>query len=208
MSLKQISSLTTIKQPAKNSHHLTEPTDTGVQITLSTQQREAGVQRMLEVNNPARVDKLLHTSLESITGYRVVEISRSSFKDDGVDIIVSGYRIECDSLEAINKAITTVMSALVPMPEPMLIDELTLLAALVVKPAGESSDDHAMRIQAIANELSVYPADIVKYAIKQVAQTTTFWPAYAEFHKHIRWRLRRRELMLNALERKKVELTA
>ena len=100
------------------------------------------------------------------------------------------------------------MQAMVPMPKEMLVDDLTLLAALVVKPAGESSDDHAMRIQAIANELSVYPADIVKYAIKQVSETTTFWPSYSEFHKHIKWRLRRRELMLSSLQQKKLDLTA
>ena len=208
MSLKQISSLTTIKQQAKSLRPSTEPTDTGVQITLSGEQTQAGLDRMQQVNNPAKVDKLLLTSLECTTGCKVVEISRSSFKDDGVDIIVSGYRIESTSLDAINKCIATVMQAMVPMPKEMLVDDLTLLAALVVKPAGESSDDHAMRIQAIANELSAYPADIVKYAIKQVSETTTFWPSYSEFHKHIKWRLRRRELMLSSLQQKKLDLTA
>lgn len=87
-----------------------------------------------------------------------------------------------------------------------IVDQLALLAALVVKPAGESVEDYTFRMKAIANQLAEFPADIVAYAIKQVSKDNTFWPAYAEFYKHIDWRLHKRKMLLKAVRLRREKL--
>ena len=47
-----------------------------------------------------------------------------------------------------------------------------------------------------------YPADIVNKAIQNVSRETTFWPAYAEFYKHIGWKIKKRMKLLEALTAK------
>ncbi len=84
--------------------------------------------------------------------------------------------------------------------------DLRVLAALVVKPSGESVDDYTFRMNAIAMQLTEYPADIVVHAIKEVSKTATFWPAYSEFYKHIDWRLHKRKLLLRAIEQQRRKL--
>tara|TARA_R110000796_G_scaffold252345_1_gene386188 strand:+ start:4322 stop:4786 length:465 start_codon:yes stop_codon:yes gene_type:complete len=154
------------------------------------------------------VDKKLVTSLESITGYRITELTDVRYGKGGADIITKGYRVQIDSVSDAYKAIRAVECSLATMSADAIKDQLAMLATLVVKPSGESPEDHEIRINSLAYQLMEYPADIVVFAIKKVSQTCRFWPSYAEFHQHIEWRIKKRKMLLNALTKKLVDLTA
>jgi hypothetical protein len=208
MTLKAISSVTTINPKARPSSTSTKPTETGYAIQLSSEQRKQSAARLLEINDPLVVDKRLVTSVESILGYRVNEISRTRFTDHGADIMVSGFKVEADTVEQVEQAIRAVLSSMAPLGVEAIESQLALLATLVVKPTGETPEDHSLRMRSLAMQLSDYPADIVQRAIKRVSETAKFWPSYAEFYEHIGWRVRKRQLLLDALERKRVDITA
>ena len=208
MSLKPISSVTTINQKAQPLSTATKPTETGYAIQLSSEQQKQSAARLLEIEDPAIVDRRLVTSVESMLGYKVNEISRTKFTDYGTDIIVSGFKIEADTVEQVEQAIKAVLSSMASLSVEAIESQLALLATLVVKPTGETADDHSVRMRGLAIQLSEYPADIVQRAIKRVSQTSKFWPSYAEFYEHIGWRVRKRQLLLDALHNKRIDLTA
>lgn len=208
MTLKPISSVTTINPKAQHSSTSTKPTETGYEIQLSSEQQEQSVARLLEINDPQQVDKRLVTSVESILGYKVNEISRTRFTDHGADILVSGFRVEADNVEEVEQAIRAVLASMTPLSVEAIESQLALLATLVVKPTGETPEDHTVRMRGLAMQLSDYPADIVQRAIKRVSETAKFWPSYSEFYEHIDWRVRKRQLLLDALQKKRIDLTA
>jgi len=208
MSMKQISSVVTMPAKAADSSALTSLTEAGVAAPLSGEQMDQGRDRLLTINNPSEADKRLVTSLESYLGFPVRQISRTRFLESSVEIIVKGYEITTKDIEGLNRAIIAAQKALTPFTAQQLEEQLTAVAALVVKPSNESSQDHAMRIKATAIKLQDYPADIVKYALERVVESSTFWPSYAEIYKHIEWRVRNRNLLLDALLKKRVALTA
>ena len=150
------------------------------------------------------MDKSLVSSLESLTGYPVIEDTRVRYRTHGADIEVMGYSIKVDDEVTCDKAIDAVQSSLVPMPVDDIKKQLVILSTLVVKPSGEGAGDMTVRINAISNQLMEFPADIVNTAIQKVSRETTFWPAYAEFYKHIGWRLKKRIKLLEALTAKKL----
>jgi len=207
MTMKHIGSVITTSAKDRSLPTSIPPTETGVAIQLSTAKKERAVARLLEVGNPNTIDKNLVSSLESITGYPVIEKTKVKFiGQSDCDIITTGFKIKIDDLETCNRCLEAVQSSLLPMPMSQIKEQLTLLTTLVVKPAGENGTDVAIRIKAIANQLSEYPADIVQTAIANVAKTTTFWPAFAEFYKHIAWRLSKRQRLLEEITNKKLAL--
>lgn len=204
MAMKQLgSAITTLgkNQPLQTS---TLHTESGAVTQLSSEKKTKAVVRLLEVNDPNQVDKSLISSLELLTGYPVIEDTRVRYKTHGADIQVMGYSIQVDNEQICDRAIEAVQSSLVPMPIDHIKKQLVILSTLVVKPSGESAGDMSVRINAISNQLVDYPADIVNKAIQNVSQDTTFWPAYAEFYKHISWRLKRRIKLLETLTSKKL----
>jgi len=204
MTMKQIgSAITTLGKgvplPTSTLH-----TENGAVTQLSSEKKTKAIARMLQINDPNQVDKNLVSSLESLTGYPVTEDSRVLYKSHGVDIQIRGYSIRVDDEATCDKAIEAVQSSLVPLPVDDIKKQLVLLSALVVKPSGETSVDVSVRINAISNQLMDFPADIVNTAIQNVSRETTFWPAYAEFYKHIGWKLKKRMKLLEALTAKKL----
>ncbi len=208
MSMKQISSVVTTPVKQTNSQVSTLLIEAGVAAPLSGEQRKAGVTRLLQVKDPARVDKNLVTSLESYLGFPVRQISRTAFRETTVDIIVKGYEITTKDMDGLNRAIVATQMALSPFDKEEVGKHLAVLATLLVKPAGENAEDQSIRIKSLAVKLSEFPADIVAYALDRVVERSTFWPSYAEIYKHIEWRVRNRNLLLDALLKKRVELTA
>ena len=152
------------------------------------------------------VDKRLVSSLNSLTNNGIKQDSYVRYGHSGADIIIRGYHITCSSTEDIDKCIEAVQCSLATPSTEQIESQLEMLAALVVKPSGETAKDLTHRINAIARQLSNYPADIVLTAIEKVAKTSTFWPSFAEFEKHINWRIKKREMLLKALTSKKLAL--
>lgn len=207
MTMKQIGSVITTSAKGRSLPASTLPTETGVAIQLSTEKKQKAAARLMQVASPSTIDKSLVSSLESITGYRVNELTNVRYlKDNKCDIITTGFDIVIDDIETCDRCLEAVQSSLVPMPDEMIKRQLQMLVALVVKPSGESADDVAFRINVMAKQLGEYPADIVLCAIENVVKESTFWPAFAEFWKHIGWRLKKRERLLETLTNKKLAL--
>ena len=204
MSMKHIGSAITMSGKGRASLASTSPTENGALTPLSSEKKTKAVARMLQVNDPNQVDKSLISSLESLTGYPVIENSRVLYKSHGIDIDIRGYSIKVDDEVVCDKAIEAVQSSLVPMPVDDIKKQLIVLSTLVVKPSGEGAADMSVRINSISNQLMEFPADIVNKAIQNVSRETTFWPAYAEFYKHIGFKLKKRLKLLEALTAKKL----
>lgn len=155
------------------------------------------------------VDKNLVTSLASLPGLTISPVERTRFpRDADVQITLLRYDIKCDDESSLDRALNAVQASLTPLTPDDIGKQLTMLATLVVKPSGETAEDQTIRIKSLTSQLIKYPADIVLYAVQKVAETCTFWPAYAEFHKHISWRVEKRSKLMDALVSKKVALTA
>jgi len=200
MSLKQINLSTTISAKATSLPTSKELIATGVGNLLSTQKREKAAVRLMDISNPHKVDQSLLSSLESLTGYPVNEITSCKYNDNrGVDILTKEFQLKFDSIEIAEKAVEIVACSFVPMPKADLQKKLAVLATLVVKPAGETAKDLALRMESLALQLGDYPADIVSKAIDEVKNTATFWPSYSEFYKHISWRMKRRERLYDSV---------
>ena len=208
MTMKQLDSVTTTFQKATSLSTSTEPIDSGVGTALTTAQQKRSVEKLLEINNPTEVDNKLVTSLESITGYKVIELTNTRFGSHGAEFYTRGFNITVNTIDDAYKAIRAVECSLATMSPDAIKDQLALLATLVVKPSGETPEDHELRINSLAYQLMEYPADIVVFAIKKVSETCRFWPSYAEFHQHIEWRVKKRKMLLNTLTKKLVDLTA
>lgn len=207
MSMKHLASAITISPRATSLPASTKPTGTGVEIQLSIAEQEQAIALLVSAADPLAVDKRLITSLELLTGFRVEPIQRTRYlKDETVDIQLQGYKIRCDDKDKCIQAIKKIKQSLTPLPAEEIAQRLTVLAALVVKPTGESSSDHKIRIKAITSQLVSFPADIVIRAIDNVGKATTFWPAYAEFHKHIEYKLKTRYKLLEAFEKQLLTL--
>jgi len=56
-------------------------------------------------------------------------------------------------------------------------------------------------VRAYCDELQRFPADIVLYVLRSIADTSPWFPAWADLHQELRWRTEKRSLMLDALER-------
>lgn len=204
MPMKRLGSVTTTLGKGQHLQTSHSHTDDGVLTPLNSAKKTQAVARLLEVNDPHLLDKKLVSSLESLTGYPVIEDSVVRYRAHGADIEVRGYQIKCDTEQQCDRAIEAVQASLEPMPVDDIKKQLVILSTLVVKPSGESAGDMSVRINAISNQLMEYPADIVNKAIQVVSRETTFWPAYAEFYKHIGWKLRKRMKLLEALTAKKL----
>lgn len=209
MTLKQISSAITTSQKVTPSKDLTSLIESGVVKPLSGEQQTRAVARLLEVKDPAQVDRNLVTSLTSLKGLTIKPVETTRFPKDG-DVQITLHRFDVDVTDesALDRALIAVQSSLTPLTAKEVGKQLTMLATLVVKPSGETASDQAIRIKSMTAQLIKYPADIVLYAVQKVGESCTFWPAYAEFHKHIEWRMTKRKKLMEALVAKKVALTA
>tara|TARA_R110002153_G_scaffold46730_2_gene131913 strand:+ start:61 stop:699 length:639 start_codon:yes stop_codon:yes gene_type:complete len=207
MTMKRISSLTSILPKVRNSKTSIEPIGSGVTIELSGTQKDQAVARLLKVGQPTTIDASLLSLVESITKYKVNVNELNRYPANGGFVtILKGFDIEADTVEDVDKCILAVTQAQLPMSYPMLRERLAVLATLVIKPSGEGEEDIDVRMKSLAQKLMEFPADIASYAITQVERTQKFWPSFAEFYTHIGWRLTHREYLLRDLNKKRIDL--
>ena len=114
--------------------------ENGALTPLSSEKKTKAVARLLKVNDPHQVDKSLVSSLESLTGYPVIENSRVLYKSHGADIDIRGYSIKVDDEATCDKAIEgAVITCAYALDD--IKKQLVILSTLVVKPSGESAGD-------------------------------------------------------------------
>tara|TARA_Y100001972_G_C7564233_1_gene283325 strand:- start:193 stop:831 length:639 start_codon:yes stop_codon:yes gene_type:complete len=209
MTLKRLGSEIITDQKATHSSDQTLPTKNGALTPLSGEQQQRALARLLQIADPAQADKSLVTFLKSLPGLTISSVNQVRYpKDKDAQITLLRFDVTVTDEASLDRALQAVQASLTPLPKEDITKQLTMLATLVVKPSGETAKDQAIRIKSIAAQLIKYPADIVLYAVQKVGESCTFWPAYAEFHKHIEWRIQKRQKLLDALTSKKVARTA
>ena len=94
---------------------------------------------------------------------------------------------------------------MVPLPLDQMHQALHKCTLVMVKPSQETPADVALRIRAIADGLSDFPADIFLHAVDHIAKTKTWFPSLAEYRMagdyHFKKRKMLYEMMQNSIKR-------
>lgn len=120
---------------------------------------------------------------------------------DGYDERLLGYELRRPvSPEDAEAAIAILREANKPADSAFIAKELTRMR-LLTKARPQDDIDLEMMAAIYADEMSVYPADVVMAACRKWTAMETWWPSWAELKDQLEFRMRRRREMLEALER-------
>lgn len=100
--------------------------------------------------------------------------------------------------ETARSALAALQPLLEPAPTPNVVVELMRLR-LVTKTRAEQQAITDAALSIMAEELSVYPADVVQAACRSWGRNSTWWPSLAELNLECEWRARKRLAMARAL---------
>ena len=117
---------------------------------------------------------------------------------------VIGYNIhDVDeiTLDQLKEAEKTIQYSMVPLKSFECEKELLKTVACMSKPREENSKDIAFRVKLMAEELSMYPADIYLHVCKHIRNTMTFFPALAEFRNVGDYHFQRRKNLLEVVHK-------
>ena len=117
---------------------------------------------------------------------------------------VTGYNIhdtEHLSLDQLKEAEKTIQYSMIPLESFECEKELLKTVACMSKPREENSKDIAFRVKLMAEELSIYPADIYMHVCKHIRNTKTFFPALAEFRNVGDYHFQRRKALLETVQK-------
>ena len=195
--MKQISSLITTNPKEINLLMSTQPTETGLGMQLNSKQRELAIKKLTEVANPFETEKELLSTLKSYHTYPP-RISYSFGEYTRIRIYESTYK----SKEMAEKAYTAVASTMVGLPIEDCVKRLVHLSALTQKPFNETGEDLSVRIKALGERLSIYPADIVIMALRELSiREKNFPTSFSQYYQHIEsWYLSRKTLLVDTIK--------
>ena len=148
--------------------------------------------------------------MESILGSPIRIRDRIRYpQEGGMTVELIGIDIPKDAdLTAIERARVATTQSMVGLPIKELEKRLAMLMTLLIKPAQENIDDVSVRIKALATELSKHPADITIQAIESIKRSNKWWPTYSEFYERIAPYEQKLKLLMFALYKNVLEITA
>jgi hypothetical protein len=112
---------------------------------------------------------------------------------------VVGYRLARPvDAERIEAARQLVAAALQPSPPQMVVQELARLRMLTKSRASDETDREAAYV-ALAEELAEFPPDVIRSALRGIAQREVFFPALAELRDQCQRAVRNRRLLAAAV---------
>ncbi len=165
-------------------------------VNLNNGQRSKALER-LTTQTPKDITNKILTTLNSIISYE--EKLNRDYSIHSYNLV--GENTE-DKIEEANRIITL---AMVPLPLDQMHQALHKCTLVMVKPSQETPADVALRIRAIADGLSDYPADIFLYAVDHIAKTKTWFPSLAEYRMAGEYHFKKRkmlyEMMQNSIKR-------
>jgi hypothetical protein len=194
MTLKQLSSLHTIKAQANGSKISKPLTESGV-TTLSVSQQETALAKMVagDINSHRRTN-MVEDGVASLVALET-KISK--------DFELIRYKIPADSpLENLEQAMRRVQASMIPLPKEEIEQRLTVLAMIVTIPKDFDDEILALKRGILAEKLTQWPADIVIEAFDKVEKSCKFWPTLAEFAEHCEWKVRPRKLLIEELQKR------
>lgn len=193
MSLKQLSSLHTIKATDAKSKIPQPPTSDGV-LTLSPSQKEMALAKLQDDNRSHQRTNMVEDGVASLVPLEI-KISK--------DFELVRYNIPADTpLDKLEAAMRRVEASLIPLPQEEIEQRLTVLAMLVTIPKDFDDEILALKRRILAEKLQQWPADIVLEAFDSVEKSCKFWPTLAEFAQHCDWKLRPRKLLREELQKR------
>ena len=159
----------------------------------------AALTKWLAGSDPAETDENLLATCGQQLGQPLVLQTREIFGPDGYDYEVTGYLlawpIEGSRLQAAQQVI---LSTLQPAPPRLVVEELARLRRLTKSRAEDETDREATYV-ALAEELSEFPPDVVRGALRQIARRETFFPSLAELRDQCQRDFRKRRLIARAV---------
>lgn len=193
MGMKPLSSAITIGPKATSSQTSMLPTETGSHDLSSSEQTKA-VAHLVAADDPVAVTRkvtdLVHTLIPSLKG-------RYSSNYDLLGYTIKGKHDPA----SISKAVRHVRQSLAGLPEHDIEKQIAMMIPLITLPKDMDDKMLSLKSRTLAAELTKYPADIVMRSFDDVKKTSTFFPSFAEFYKHIEWRYLPRKYLLDALQK-------
>lgn len=143
----------------------------------------------LRASLPPRVNSSLSENLKTIY-----------IEKTGPEFQFLGWTMAPDlSAQDLSTSITLVRQSLSPMEPTETLTELTKVFVRTTARA-QDHDDLKLRLVVYAEDLSEYPADVARYALREWPKLSTWWPTTHDLVKLMeRWTERRR-MLLSTLE--------
>ena len=117
------------------------------------------------------------------------------------DFTLMGYAVGREDINKLQSALTVVKQSMEPLPHKMIVQQIKTIAPLVTLGATFDVDMLNGKTEALARELSQYPADIVVYAVDKVKKKVKFFPSFSEFADICEPMVAPRKLLLNKLHK-------
>ena len=144
----------------------------------------------------------LGLSSERLLGVPVRTNRHSTSDPNGCDLVVERYElpavVPASAHAELVEARRRVSELCRPLADQDLIRELFRTRMLMSRSA-QSDADFDLIVEAYADELKVYPADIVIDALRTVARMNQWWPSWAELLEIVERRARPRRALVAAL---------
>ena len=160
-------------------------------VTLNNGQRSKALERLTTQTPKDTTDKILIT-LNSIISYE---------EKLNKDYSLHSYKLVGDnSDDKIEEANRIISLAMVTLPLDQMHQALHKCTLVMVKPSQETPADVALRIRAIADGLSDFPADIFLYAVDHIAKTKTWFPSLAEYRMAGDFHFKKRKMLFEMMQ--------
>ena len=154
--------------------------------------------RLMGADDPKATDKaveaLLRLSVKSCL--RAETVGR--FGPGGYEAGPTSYRLMDGVPETDREAALAVLrSATAPATAAEILQLLTRLKVMTVSPS-QGSDDLKMQMACYAQELFLYPGDVVRHVLRSQPRHSKFWPTWSELVERLEIYSRKRSNMLTA----------
>lgn len=158
------------------------------------------VSELLDGSDPEATDQALLAGLRRLIGESMRPLERERIDPVyGYDVEVVGYRWEATPLEpALTAARELIAQATVPMAPAQLKGEIARLKAST-KARAEQADELTLTMAVLAEECALWPADVVRSALRGYAARETWFPSLAELRDQLQRHGRNRRLLAQAM---------
>lgn len=158
------------------------------------------VSELLDGSDPQATDQALLAGLRRLIGESMRPLERERIDPVyGYEVEVVGYRWEATPLEpALTAARELIVQATVPMAPAQLKGEIARLKAST-KARAEQADEVTLTMAVLAEECALWPADVVRSALRGYARRETWFPSLAELRDQLQRHGRNRRLLAQAM---------
>lgn len=146
---------------------------------MTIYQSTEAIQAAIQQDDPEATDHAVSVLLGSLEKLSLISISTPRIGDYGMEFTTTGFSITAQLEAEMRTALNALETACRPLANQAIVKELTTLRTLTK--SKDSGDDNAeFQIRVYAKKLAEYPADAVKFALRQWADYSPWWPSWHE----------------------------